>query len=91
MSPNPTGCAVAAILLLLGAKLVIDPGALDELGANFIGVIRNFNHEIRGVRWRDPWRQMQRLQPIPLGSSKTSGRLLGAAFIVAGLLIAAVS
>jgi hypothetical protein len=90
MSPNPSGCIVAAILLLMGANLVIDPDDFSTL-ANNLTTVLHFELHSRG-RWRDPWRRQGRgYLRMDVSLSKTAGRIGGMILIAVGLLIAAVS
>jgi hypothetical protein len=88
---------VAAILLLIGANMVIDPDGFPSLPQNLVVGIRNFEHHIRGAWWRemsrDPWRRLYRGQQLPEISParRTRLRITGAILITLGLLAAVAS
>ena len=84
MKANPTGWMVAAILLLMGAMMLVDPDGFTTLSDNLSTEFRNFELRARGQMWRyRPRRE--------ISFSRTTVRAAGIVLIVLGMLAAAVS
>ena len=91
MRADPSRWVLAAMLLLVGANLVINPDSITTLGQNLNAGLRNFEREIRGPLWRDPWPQWRGRHPVNFSPSRTGVRTIGLVVIAVGLLAAAVS
>jgi hypothetical protein len=79
MQPNPAGWATAAVLLFVGASMVVDPEI--RLAHETIFGLRNFEQRLRGRRWALPMPAFRRSRV----------RITGVAMIVLGLLLASAS
>ncbi len=79
-----------AMLLLLGAKLVVDPGGISNLRQTAVIGIRNFE---RNLQARAPWKLRSRhgldLDPSP--AQRASLRIAGVVLIGLAMTIVAVS
>ena len=82
MRMNPAGWMVVAILLFMGASMVVDPDSYADLRRGLTSGIRNF--ELRLTRRRP---QLIAMPPIRRNVIRTAGIV----FIALGMLIAAVS
>jgi hypothetical protein len=92
MRADPSHWLLAAILLLAGAHMVMNPDSFTTLAQNLTDGIRNFERTLHAPLWRDPWRRQWRgRRPINISPSRTGIRAMGLLVIAVGLLAAAIS
>jgi hypothetical protein len=79
---------IAAVLLLVGANMLIEPDNFAAVIENLGTGIRNFEHQWRGPIWRNysrfHWRRRHLVMPV----SRTAVRVVGLIALVVGLLAA---
>jgi hypothetical protein len=92
MSADRSHWVYAAVLLFIGAKMVVDPDSFIALGENVGTGIGNFGHGLRGGMWRDPWRQWRGQHHLDIPQFSRKGvRAVGVVLIGVGLLAASAS
>ena len=84
MRVDPSRWTLAAVLLLVGANMVIDPDNFATLSHTFTSGIRNFERHVYGPLWRLRQRQPLDIPPV----SRTAVRAAGTIAIALGLLAA---
>ena len=75
---------VIAILLFMGASMLVDPGGFTNLTRNLVLGMRNLERHTRGTQWR-----YRDLDPSPPAFRKSSVRAVGVVLIVLALLATA--